>query len=79
VVVDGPSKKPAVRNYLKMGQRASGQLLPKFGQFDAFGFGLGTASKITVLDVDTRDESIFADALSPALMLPEEGSATAIG
>jgi hypothetical protein len=64
VHVDGRSKKPAVRNYLKMGRRASEQLLLKFGEFDAFGFGLGKASKITVLDVDTRDEGIFADALS---------------
>jgi hypothetical protein len=64
VHINGQSKKPAVRNYLKMGQRASGQLLLKFGEFDAFGFGLGAASKITVLDVDTRDEGIFADALS---------------
>jgi hypothetical protein len=63
VVVDGPSKKPAVRNYLKMGQRASGQLLLKFGQFEAFGFSLGPSSKITVLDCDTRDENVFADAL----------------
>jgi hypothetical protein len=63
VLVDGETKKPAVRNYLKMGQRASSQLLLRFGEFNAFGFGLGTMSKITVLDVDTRDETIFADAL----------------
>lgn len=65
VVVDGPSKKPAVINYLKMGQPASKQLVLKFGGFDAFGFGLGRgATKITVLDVDTTDERIFADALN---------------
>lgn len=64
VVVDGPSKKPAVSNYLKIGQPASKQFAIKFGEFDAFGFGVDRgATKITVLDVDTTDERIFADAL----------------
>jgi Bifunctional DNA primase/polymerase, N-terminal/Primase C terminal 1 (PriCT-1) len=39
-------------------------LLSKFGNADALGFVLGSRSKITVLDVDTRDEGVLADALS---------------
>lgn len=64
VQMDGRGKKPAVRNYLEMGQQASGQLLLKFGEFDAFGFACGRRSRITVLDADTKDERIFADALA---------------
>lgn len=64
VRVVGKSKKPAVSNYLRMGHQASNQLLLKFGQLDALGFALGSRSRITVLDVDTADDRIFADALS---------------
>lgn len=64
VLIDGKTKKPAVSNYLKMGQPASDQLVLKMGEFDAFGFRLGRgATKITVLDVDSADDRIFADAL----------------
>lgn len=63
VRVDGKSKRPAVRNYMRMGHQASSELLPKFGSADALGFVLGARSKITVLDVDTRDEGVLADAL----------------
>jgi hypothetical protein len=49
---------------MHMGHQASNELILKFGSADALGFVLGVKSKITVLDVDTRDESVLADALS---------------
>jgi hypothetical protein len=49
---------------MHMGHQASNELIPKFGSADALGFVLGARSKITVLDVDTRDEGVLADALS---------------
>ena len=64
VRIDGTQKKPAVSNWQRMGRRASTRLLLKFGEFDALGFQLGPRSRISVLDVDTRDERVFADALN---------------
>jgi hypothetical protein len=45
-----------------MGLPASRALVARFGHFDAFGFALERAD-ITVLDVDTPDERVLADAL----------------
>lgn len=56
-------KKPAVRNYLRIGLSASGELAQRFQDATAFGFALGKSSKITVLDVDSKDERILADAM----------------
>lgn len=58
-----PDKKPAVRGHLKAGTRASTQFALKFPDFDCFGFAC-KRSDITVLDVDTPDERVLADALS---------------
>jgi hypothetical protein len=63
VKIDGKNKKPAISGYMKVGHRASCQLPLKFGDVDALGFVLGRRSRITVLDVDTPDERILADAL----------------
>jgi hypothetical protein len=57
-------KKPAVKNYLKVGLAGSRELSTRFGDRDALGFALGFTSKITVLDVDSNDERILSDALS---------------
>ena len=56
-------KKPAVRGYLKVGPDRSRELAQKFARHDAFGFALGRHSNIAVLDVDTSDERVLADAL----------------
>jgi hypothetical protein len=64
VEISGKNKKPAISNYMKVGQRASGQLALKFGAIDALGFVLGRRSRITVLDVDTPDQRVLADALA---------------
>jgi hypothetical protein len=55
-------KKPAIKGYLKVGLPGSGRLAAKFSGADAFGIPL-SRSNITVLDVDTPDENVFADAM----------------
>src|SRR5262249_46021104 len=59
------AKRPAVANYGKVGLPGSAELASKrqFADTDAFGFMTGPRSKITVLDVDTGDEKILANAL----------------
>ena len=60
--VRGDTKRPAVKGYLKVGPQVSERFADKFGGYDAFGFALKRAG-ITVLDVDTPDERVLADAL----------------
>ena len=60
--VRGDTKRPAVKGYLKVGPQVSERFAGKFGGYDAFGFALKRAG-ITVLDVDTPDERVLADAL----------------
>jgi hypothetical protein len=63
VRINDESKRPAVSNYLKIGQQASKQLTLKFRDANAIGFALGRKSRITVLDVDSQDERVLANAL----------------
>ena len=70
-------KRPAVSRYLRMGLRASRQLVSKFGDADALGLACGSYSRITVVDVDTPDERVFRDALDrfgPTPFLVRSGS-----
>nr|CAD6417860.1 hypothetical protein REQ54_01760 [Rhizobium sp. Q54] len=62
-ILEDGRKKPAVGGYLKLGARYSAQLTMKFGGCDALGLAC-SSNKITVLDVDTPDERVLADALS---------------
>lgn len=55
-------KRPLVRNYLRMGLPASAKLVRQFGEAASFGFAVGERSGITILDVDSPDERVFADA-----------------
>lgn len=55
-------KRPAVRHYLKIGMRASEQFASKFPGEAAFGLAC-RKNRITVLDVDSPDERLLADAL----------------
>lgn len=64
VRMGGRGKSPAIGNFLKIGVRRSGELLQKFADADAFGFATGRRSGITVLDVDSADERVLADALN---------------
>lgn len=56
-------KVPAVKGYLRLGMKTSAQLSLRFADNDAFGFAC-RRNRITVLDVDTPDERVLADALS---------------
>ena len=75
--VHGDSKKPAVTGYLRVGLPSSKQLALKFGEIDAFGIAVGSRNRITVLDVDSPDERILADAMSrvgPSPFIVRSGS-----
>jgi Bifunctional DNA primase/polymerase, N-terminal len=61
--VDSSTKRPLVKNYLKAGCPYSNALAKKFPNADALGFALGARSKITVLDCDSNDQRILADAM----------------
>ncbi len=56
-------KRPAIRGYAKIGLGRSRALARQFPDADAFGFVAGKRSGVTVLDVDTSDETVLADAL----------------
>lgn len=62
-------KTPAVRGYLRVGPAASRALAARHGEATAFGLALRPAG-ITVLDVDTPDERLLADALNHHGMTP---------
>ena len=64
VVVDEGVKRPAVRGYEKVGPDMSRQLAFRFPDHDALGFMCGRRNGISVLDVDTSDERVLADALA---------------
>ena len=69
-------KRPAVSGYLKMGVRASQQLAIKFPNDNSFGLAC-RRNRITVLDIDTPDERLLADALSeygPSPFIVRSGS-----
>jgi hypothetical protein len=69
-------KKPAVKGYLKLGTQVSEQLALKFANDNAFGFAC-RCNRIAVLDVDTPDERLLADALTlfgPTPIIVRSGS-----
>ena len=59
--VDG--KRPRVRAWDRVGLRGSAQLAMKFADADAFGFQCGKRSRITLVDIDSRDERIVGEAI----------------
>src|SRR5262249_17867299 len=60
----GRDKKPAIKNWQKLGPNGSTQLAVKFSDSDTFGFALGPRSGVTILDVDTKDASVLHEAQS---------------
>ena len=59
----GPNKKPLVSRYNRFGLRASTEIARKYPEAPAIGFMCGNRSGVTVLDVDTTDERVLADAI----------------
>jgi hypothetical protein len=58
------AKVPSVRNYQKIGLPASARFAERFRAADGLGFMTNARSRVTVLDVDTMDDRVLADALS---------------
>ena len=77
VRVTDEGKKPVVKGYLKTGPNQSREYARKFPDVDAFGFACGKASGITILDIDTPDENVLADAFGrhgPSPLVVRSGS-----
>ena len=64
VRIDAGAKKPMAKNYLRAGRRYSDRLAQQFPDAQAFGFALGSRTKITVLDSDSNDDRILFDAMT---------------
>jgi Bifunctional DNA primase/polymerase, N-terminal/Primase C terminal 1 (PriCT-1) len=58
----GKDKKPAIKNWNKIGLKGSEQLAAKFPDHDALGFPLGPRSAVTIVDVDIKDPALLDDA-----------------
>ena len=74
--VDG-DKRPMIGGYAKLGLKGSRALADKFPDADSFGFMVRKA-RVTILDVDTNDERVLADALdrhgqTPLLVRTQSG------
>jgi bifunctional DNA primase/polymerase-like protein len=52
-----------VRHWQKVGLKGSSQLAMKFADADAFGFQCGKRSRITLIDVDSRDQRTVGEAV----------------
>jgi hypothetical protein len=63
VRVTDRGKVPAIKGWQRVGLNGSAKLAQKFAGADALGFCLGRRSRLTVLDIDTPDDSVLADAL----------------
>jgi hypothetical protein len=57
-------KRPMVSRYRKFGLVGSTRVASKFANAPAIGFMCGRRSGVTVLDVDTTDDRILADAVN---------------
>jgi hypothetical protein len=59
----GDDKRPMVKRYDRFGLPGSAEIASKFPDAPAIGFMCGSRSRITVLDIDCKDERVLADAL----------------
>ena len=60
----GIDKRPEIRRWNQIGLSGSAKLAQRFTEANAFGFQPGPRSRVTVLDIDTQDDSILSAALS---------------
>jgi Bifunctional DNA primase/polymerase, N-terminal/Primase C terminal 1 (PriCT-1) len=71
------TKMPAVRGYLQTGLISSKALAAKFAEAPALGFATNKGNGITVLDIDTTNDNVLADALNrhgPTPLIARTGS-----
>ena len=78
VKLDENGKRPAVKNYLKAGKRASREWAQRFTDSNALGIAV-KPNNLTILDVDTSDERVLADAMdkhgeSPLIVRTQSGN-----
>ena len=57
-------KVPRVKHWPKVGLKGSAELAAKFTDADALGFVTGRRSNVTIIDIDTTDENVTADAIT---------------
>jgi hypothetical protein len=57
------NKKPMVKRYGRFGLEGSAKIADRFADAGAIGFMCGPRSRVTVLDIDTNDERVVADAV----------------
>ncbi len=77
VRVSTDGKVPAIRGWQRIGLPGSSKLAQKFAGADAWGFCPGRRNGLTILDVDTPDERVLADALDrygPTPVIVRSGS-----
>jgi hypothetical protein len=77
VRVSGEGKVPAIKGWQQIGLPGSSKLAQRFAGAPAFGFCPGKRSNITILDVDTPNERVLADALDrygPTPVIVRSGS-----
>jgi Bifunctional DNA primase/polymerase, N-terminal len=77
VQISPAGKKPMVSHYGRFGLRASSEIARKFPDATALGFMAGRRTGLTILDVDTSDERVLADALTrcgPTPVIVRSGS-----
>src|SRR6478672_9792385 len=55
-------KRPRTKGHLRTGLTGSKKLAEKFSDANAFGFGLGKRSGVTVVDIDTHNDAMLAEA-----------------
>jgi hypothetical protein len=60
----GDNKAPLVKNPQRFGRDASREIANKFSDASAFGYYCGRSNGITVLDVDTTDGRVLAEAMN---------------
>jgi Bifunctional DNA primase/polymerase, N-terminal len=57
------NKRPCVRHWQKFGLKGSSQLVMKFPDADAFGFQCGARNRITIIDIDSREDCVVEEAI----------------
>jgi hypothetical protein len=57
-------KVPRIKHWPKVGLKGSTELATKFTDADALGFVTGKRSGVTIIDIDTTDENVTADAIT---------------
>ena len=64
IPVDAERKAPTVKRPERFGVRGSAELVHRFPKANAIGLIAGKRNRITVVDIDTDDECVLADALN---------------